>query len=187
MKTICMLSNRHVHLSEDNAKLLFGENGITFDHHLNGNRGPWASKEQVTIVGPKGAIEKVRVLGPCREYNQIEVLKSDCYRLGIDPPVRNSGDLEGAATLKVIGPCGEIDIPGAIIAFRHIHVGADICAENGWTPGETLVSVKTEGTRSVVFNNVRIVKGGRGLLMHIDTEEGNAAGVKNGDMLEIIG
>lgn len=181
-----MLSNRHIHLTEDNAKLLFGENGITFDHYLNGNRGPWASKEYATIVGPKGSIAKVRVLGPCRNYNQIEVLKSDCFKLGIDAPVRNSGDLEGAAILKVIGPCGEIYIPGAIIAFRHIHVGADICTKNGWTPGETLVSVKTEGVRGLIFDNVKIVKGGKGMLMHIDTEEGNAAGVKNGDVLEII-
>ena len=87
--------------------------------------------------------------------------------------------------LKVIGPCGELELPCAILAHRHIHMGKEVLEETGLKLGDA-VSVKTEGIRSVVFNNVIIVAGGKGSVMHVDTEEGNAAGVKNGDMVEII-
>lgn len=181
-----MLSNRHVHLTEEDVSVLFGTAGLTFSRYLSGNGGPWASNEFVTLKGPKGSIEHVRVLGPCRSYNQAELLKADCYKLGIDAPVRNSGHHNGAATLELIGPCGSLEIHTAIIAHRHIHVGKELLEETGWIPGETFVRVRVGGIRGLIFDNVAIVKGGRGLMMHVDTEEGNAAGIKNGDRLEIL-
>ncbi len=181
-----MLSNRHVHLKEEDVAALFGEAGLTFNRYLSGNNGPWASNEFVTLKGPKGSIEHVRVLGPCRGYNQAEVLQADCYKLGIKAPVRNSGHHDGAAELELIGPCGALTIHSAIIAHRHIHVGKELLEETGWVPGETFVKVHVGGIRGLVFENVAIVKGGKGMMMHVDVEEGNAAGIKNGDKLEII-
>lgn len=184
MKTLVMLSNHHVHLNEADAKTLFGDAGITFNRFLAGESGPWASNEFVSVTGPKGTLENFRVLGPTRGYTQCELLKADCYKLGITAPVRNSGNLEGAAELTLTGPCGEITVPCGILAWRHIHVDKDTLADMGKNYGD-FVTVRTVGDRAVDFKNVALVRGGKGLLMHIDTEEGNAAGVKNGDILEI--
>lgn len=185
MKTVAMLSNHHIHLSEENARILFGDAGLTFKKYLAGNSGPYATEEVVTLKGPKGELKNIRVLGPCRGYTQAELLKSDCYKLGVDAPVRSSGKLEGAATLEVIGPCGTVTADCGILALRHIHVNEENLKKNGLQIGQ-FVKVRTEGVRGLVFENVEIVKGNSGVLMHIDTEEGNAAGVKNGDMLEVI-
>ncbi len=186
MKTLVMLSNHHVHLTEEDAKILFGEKGITFNRYLAGDSGPWASNEFVEVRGPKGSLSKFRVLGPTRGYTQCEVLKADCFKLGIDPPVRNSGQLEGAAELTLAGPCGSVTRNCGIIAWRHIHVDKATLAGLGLEYYNSRVSVKTGGVRACVLENVTLVPGAPGLLMHIDTEEGNAAGCKNGDMLEIV-
>lgn len=185
METIVMLSNRHVHLSEENAKKLFGEAGITFSKYLKGNSGPWASNEYVTLRGSKSEITKVRVLGPCRNYNQAELLKTDCFKLGVDAPVRSSGELDGAAELEIIGPNGSVVENCGIIALRHIHVCEEIRKENGIEEGQ-FVKVRATGVRGLTFENVKIVDGKGNFLMHVDNEEGNAAGIKSGDMLEII-
>ncbi len=185
MQVKVMLSNHHIHLKQEIVDKLFGEKGITFNKYLAGEGGPYASNEFVDLEGPKGRIAHVRVLGPCRNYNQAELLKTDCFKLGIDAPVRSSGDLEGAAMLKVIGPCGEAELPCGILAHRHIHMGKDIAENNGFVHGQR-VKVKTEGIRAVTFENVIIGIGGKGMVMHVDTEEGNAALVKNGDMLTIL-
>jgi len=185
MQTVVMLSNHHVHLTQESVDVLFGAAGITMSHYLAENNGPYACNEFVDIEGPKGKLSHIRVLGPVRPYNQAELLKADCFKLGVDAPVRSSGHLDGAATLKVTGPCGEIVLDCGVLAHRHIHVGANTLAENGLSVGQA-VKVKTEGVRAVVFENVLIVKGAEGFMMHVDTEEGNAAGIKNGDMLEIV-
>lgn len=185
MKTLVMLSNHHVHLTEEDAKALFGEKGITFSHYLAEDGGPWASNEFVNVRGPKGTLSRFRVLGPLRKYTQCELLKADCFKLGVDPPVRNSGQLDGASTLTLIGPCGEVTRDCGIIAWRHIHVDRETLAELGKEYYKSRVTVKTEGIRGLSFENVTLVPGGKGLLMHIDLEEGNAAGCKNGDMLEV--
>ena len=93
--------------------------------------------------------------------------------------------LDGAAELTLVGPCGEVTAPCGILAWRHIHADKDTLAEMGKQYGD-FVTVTTEGDRALTFQNVAIVKGGKGLLMHVDTEEGNAAGIVNGDELEII-
>ena len=185
MKTLVMLSNHHVHLNEDDAKILFSDAGITFNRYLAGKSGPWASNEFVSVTGPKGTLEHFRVLGPLRGYTQCELLKADCYKLGITAPVRNSGCLDGATELTITGPCGAVTVPCGILAWRHIHVDKDTLEEMGKNYGD-FVTVRTTGDRAIDFKNVALVRGGKGLLMHVDTEEGNAAGIVNGDMLEIV-
>lgn len=185
MEALVMLSNHHVHLTEEAAKALFGEAGITFNRYLAEEGGPWAANEFVEVKGPKGTLSKFRVLGPIRPYTQCELLKSDCFKLGVNPPVRNSGKLEGAVELTLIGPCGEFTANCGILAWRHIHVDKETMADMGKNYGD-FVTVKTTGDRALDFNNVTLVPGGKGLLMHVDTEEGNAAGCKNGDLLEVV-
>lgn len=185
METVVMLSNHHVHLTQKAADVLFGEAGITFQRYLAEESGPWAANEFVDIRGPKGTLSRFRVLGPLRPYTQCELLKADCFKLGVNAPVRNSGQLDGAATLTLIGPCGEVTADCGILAWRHIHVDKDTLAEMGKSYGD-YVDVVTEGDRALVFNKVVLVRGAKGLLMHIDTEEGNAAGVKNGDKLQVL-
>lgn len=185
METKVMLSNRHVHLTETDAAILLGEGGGTFDRYLTGDSGPYSLKEMVTLVGPKGEIGHVKILGPFRDYTQAEVLRGDGFKLGVEPPVRATGHLNGAAELKIVGPCGEVTRDCAIIAHRHIHMKKDIAEKLGYENGQA-VKVRVPGVRALTFENVLISVGGRGLMMHIDTEEGNAAGVKNMDTLELI-
>lgn len=185
MNTKVMLSNHHVHLTEESAKILFGEAGLTFNRFLAGNSGPWASNEFVDVKGPKGTLTKFRVLGPLRPYDQCELLKSDCFKLGVTAPVRNSGVIDGATPLTLIGPMGEVTVDCGILAWRHIHVDKETIAQLGKNYGD-YVTVKTTGDRALAFYNVALVPGGKGLLMHVDTEEGNAAGIANGDELEVI-
>lgn len=185
-KTIkVMLSNRHIHLCKEDLETLYGQ-GYELTK-LRDIGSQFASKETVTIEGSKGRIENVRILGPLRKKTQVELLRSDCFKLGVNAPVRESGNLEGAAILKLIGQKGEIEsIACGIVAMRHIHIKKDLAAEYGLKEGQ-IVSVKTEGERGLIFNNVltRISKGSL-CSMHVDTEEGNAAGLKNSDLVEII-
>lgn len=177
------LSNRHIHLTEQSVKELFGEQGLTLMRYLNGDSGPFACNETVTLKGPKGSIANVRVLGPLRGYDQAELLAADCYVLGVDAPVHMTGDLEGAAALTVVGPCGQVDKPCGIIAQRHVHVRPDIALKLGLN-AEGIVRVKVGGIRGLIFENVtlNISDKSNGIFMHVDTEEGNAAGLKNNDI-----
>lgn len=185
MKTLVMLSNHHVHLNAEASLALFGDKGITFAHYLAEEGGPWCSNEFVEVRGPRGTLGKFRVLGPLRPYTQVELLKFDCFKLGVNPPVRNSGKLDGAVELTLTGPCGEYTADCGILAWRHIHVDKETLAAMGRQYGD-FVMVRTEGDRAMDFKNVALVPGAKGFLMHLDTEEGNAAGCQNGDMLEII-
>lgn len=181
--TDIMLSNRHCHLSKEAAKTLFGDEGITIKNYTNDSKAEWAANETVTIAGSKGSLDKVRVLGPLRNQVQVEVLAGDNYKLGIKAPVKMSGDLDEAETVRIIGPCGEIEAKCAIVAQRHIHMGYETAAELG-IDNSSEVSVKTDGIRGLVFDHVAIrvsKRVARDCMMHIDTEEGNAAGLKNHD------
>lgn len=185
MQVRIMLSNHHVHLTQEAVDILFGEAGITLKNYLAGDSGPYACNELVTVEGPKGKLSNVRVLGPCRKYNQVELLKSDCFKLGVMAPLSNSGDLDGAVPLRIIGPCGQIECPCGIIAKRHIHVPKAQAEEQGFEHNQ-IVKVRTFGERAIVFENVVVHVGGGDYSMHIDTEEGNCADLKNGDFGEII-
>ncbi|MDP1551706.1 MAG: PduL/EutD family phosphate acyltransferase, partial [Methanobacteriaceae archaeon] len=117
------VSNRHLHLSKKDLWVLFGENYKLQVYKDLAQPGQYAAKETVTIVGPKGEIENVRVLGPLRAATQVEISLTDSYELGIKAPVRESGDLSGAPSLFLRGPAGQVEVmESAILAWRHIHM-----------------------------------------------------------------
>lgn len=180
------LSNRHVHLSKDHINVLFGEGYELTKFKDLSQPGQFACNEKITVVGPKGSLE-MRVLGPARNESQIEVSVTDGFVLGVKPPVRDSGDLNDSPGGKIVGPCGEVEIEkGIIAAARHIHMHTTD-AEKFGVVDKDVVSVKVEGKRGLVFENVLCrVHATYALEFHLDIDEGNAAGIKNGDQLEIL-
>lgn len=175
-KFIVETSARHVHLSEKDIETLFGA-GATLTHKKDLSQpGQFACEERVTIVGPKKEIANVIILGPARSATQVEISLTDARTLGVDAPVRESGDIKGSAGCKIVGPCGEVEITeGVIAAKRHIHMTpAD--AEAFGVSDKEVVSVKIDSARSVVFGDVVVrVNPNFALAMHIDTDESNAA------------
>ncbi len=181
------LSNRHIHLSREHLDILFGEGyELTKKKDLS-QPGQYASEELVDVVGPKREIKGVRILGPVRGDTQLEVSIADAFHLGVQPMVRNSGDIINTPGAKIIGPKGEVEIKeGIIVASRHIHMHTTDGEEFGVKDNE-IVKVKVEGPRGLIFENVLVrVNKAYALEMHVDLEEGNAAGINNGDMVEII-
>lgn len=187
MKLPIALSNRHIHLSKDDINKLFGEgHELTKTKDLS-QPGQFACEEKVDVIGPKGTLKGLRVLGPARKQTQIEVSLADARALGVTAPIRDSGDLKDSPGAKIIGPAGEVDITeGVIVASRHIHMNMED-AERFGVKDLDLVDVQTFGPRSVVFNKVLIrANPNYALEMHVDLEEGNGAGVCNCDMVELI-
>lgn len=181
------LSNRHIHVSREDLDVLFGKG-----YELNkikdlSQPGQYACDEKVEIVGPKNSIKGVRILGPVRPNTQLELSISDAFTLGIKPIVRNSGDIEGTPGVKIVGPKGEVEIKeGAIVAARHIHMHTKDAEDFGVVDND-IVNIKVNGPRGLIFDNVLVrVSDKFALEMHVDIEEGNAAGVKNRDAVELI-
>lgn len=183
------LSNRHVHLTQEDVEILFGKG-----HQLKNIKdlmqpGQFACDECLTIKGTKGQIEKVRVLGPTRPHTQIEVLQSDVFKLGKDiPPVRESGKISGSAPVELIGPAGSVTkSEGMIVAKRHIHMTPKDAEEFGVKDSD-VVKLKTGAAeRGVVFEDVVIrVSPNYALECHIDFDEGNACGIGNGTMGTVL-
>lgn len=187
MKVSIGVSNRHVHLNEKDLYLLFGDG-----YKLNAARPikqpeQFAAKEVVTILTEKGSIENVRVLGPVRSYTQVEISKTDAYKLGINPPIRESGDIVGSAPISIIGPCGQIDLKeGCIIATRHIHLTQKQKELYGLTEVET-VDVILPGEKGGILYNVSLKVSEQAYFeLHIDTDDANAHLVTSSDFAEII-
>jgi putative phosphotransacetylase len=181
------VSARHIHLSQEHIADLFGAG-----YELNvlkqlSQLGQYAAEETVAVVGPKGQLDKVRILGPARGATQLEVSRTDAFALGINPPVRVSGNIAGTPGIKLVGPAGELRIErGVIVAARHIHFHTDDAARWG-IANRQLLTVKIEGERSLIFEQVLArVSDLFALDMHIDTDEANAAGAKTGDMAMIL-
>lgn len=186
MKLPIALSNKHIHLSQADVDVLFGE-GYELTHKKDLSQpGQYACEEMVEVVGPKGST-KMRVLGPVRPESQVEVSLADARSLGIVVPVRQSGDVEGTPGCKLVGPKGEVELErGVIVASRHIHMSLED-AEKFGVKDKDIVSVQTEGERGLLFNNVLVrANAAFKLEMHVDLEEGNAAGVKNGDLVTLV-
>ncbi len=181
------VSNRHVHLSQEDVTVLFGEGyQLTLFKDLK-QPGQFAAKECVMVVGPKGSISKVRVLGPTRPKTQLEVSKADCFALGIKAPVRESGDLNESGNALLIGPAGYVNLSEQVIcAQRHIHMNLMDARALNVVNGQR-VCVRTEGERSLVFDEVVIRVDARfSLEFHIDTDEANAAGLRNNDSVFVV-
>lgn len=181
------VSNRHLHLSSADLEALFGAG-----YQLQRQRdllqpGQFAAMETVNIAGPKGCIEKVRVLGPVRKQTQVEVSRGDGYKLGLNPPIRESGKLQGSCGVTLIGPKGSVHLKeGLIIAQRHIHMSPDDAVHYGVADGEN-VQVKTGGERSLVFDQVLVrVSRNFNLEFHLDIDEANAAGIRQGDLVNLL-
>ena len=181
------VSNRHIHLSQEHVEALFGSGyQLTKKKELMG--GQFAANDCCTIVGLKlRAIENVRVLGPARKSTQVEISSTDARKLGINVPIRESGDIAGSAPIAIVGPKGAIYCKeGCIVAARHIHMSPSDATAAGVNDGD-YVSVKVENERGTTFNNVKIrVDDSFTLEMHIDTDEANASEIKQGDKVMII-
>ena len=181
------LSNKHLHLQEAHVEALFGKG-----HELTPSKelvqpGQFACEEKVDIVGPKSTIKGVRVLGPVRPETQVELAMTDARGIGIKAPVRESGKLAGTPGCKLVGPCGEVELDhGVIVALRHVHLSEAQAVEAGVSDKE-VVSIKIEGERGLVFDNV-LIRSGKGHMAecHLDTDEGNAAGCGPDSVCEII-
>ncbi len=182
------VSGRHMHLTREVLEHLFGKGCRLTKLRDLSQPGEFAAAETVTIVGPSGrAIEGVRILGPTRKYTQIELARSDGIRLGIDLPIRRTGDLAGTPGVTVVGPAGTAVLAqGAIRATRHIHMTPADAARLGLADGE-VVRARVGGPSGLTFDNVLIrVSDGYALDFHLDTDDANAAGLQTGDLVEII-
>lgn len=180
------VSNRHVHVTKETFAILFGEDAQMTKKSDVKQPGQFAANECVTVAGPKGEFKKVRILGPERKVDQVEISKTDCFKLGVRPNVRMSGDLGGTDGLTLIGPKGQVTLDeGCIVALRHVHMLPDQAKELGFSDGE-IVEIETFGDRSGIFGNVVMrISDASALEMHIDTDEANALGIKNNDLVLI--
>jgi putative phosphotransacetylase len=178
-KVLVETSARHVHVSEEHLKILFGENAtLTFKKALS-QPGQFAAEERVTVVGPKKSQPNVSILGPCRGKTQVEISATDARSLGFDIVIRESGDIKGTPGCKLIGPAGEVEISeGVIVAKRHIHLTPEAAKEMGLVDKQIVkVEVPSEN-RSIIFGDVVIrVREDFATAMHIDTDEANAGGI----------
>ncbi len=182
------ISARHVHVSREHLDILYGEG-----HALNPVKelmgGQFAAKEQVTIVGANlRVMENVRILGPLRKATQVEVSKTDARKLGLNAPIRESGDIKGSMPITLVGPKGAISLKeGCIVAMRHIHMNPADAMRFG-VSDKQIVSVRTgEGVRKGVLSNVMVrVDDSYTLEMHIDTDEANGLGIKQNDAVSIV-
>ncbi len=182
------VSQRHIHLSREHLDILFGKGyELTKKKTLMGRE--FASEELVTLVGPSlKAIEKVRVLGPVRKNTQVEISRTDTFILKVSPPVRPSGEIEGSERMVIVGPKGTVYLKeGVIIANRHIHLTPEYAQQHEIKDGD-YVDVICEGKeKTTKFYDVQIrVRDDFNVEMHIDTDDANSCGLRNGDIVKIV-
>jgi putative phosphotransacetylase len=189
MKTMLpiAMSDIHAHLTQDHVEVLFGKG-----HRLTKWRdltipGAYACRETVEVRGPGGSIAGAVLVGPCRSYTQVEISFTNAAVLGIKPPLRESGDLEGSPGAVLVGTKGELALgKGVVAALRHVHMSTDDAREFGVADGQR-VKIRVPGERALVFENVIIrVDPTWALEMHIDVDEGHAAGVKDFQLVELL-
>ena len=182
-------SARHVHVTQETLELLFGEGyQLTVKKELS-QPGQFASNERITVVGPKKELANVSILGPCRKLNQVELSATDARSIGIDAPIRESGDVAGSGACKLIGPKGEVELKeGVIVAKRHIHMTEKDAADFGVTNGEIVnVLIENGNGRETIFGDTVIrVSNSYALAMHVDTDESNAAACARNQMGTIV-
>ena len=178
-------SGRHVHVTREQALALFGHD-LTEKRPLS-QPGQYLCNERVTVVGPKGDFQNGAVLGPARNEAQVEISLTDGRTLGITPPVRLSGDVKGTPGARLVGPNGQVELQnGVIAAKRHIHMNPGDARNFGVTDGQE-VSLKTYTGRQLVFENVPVrVRPDFATYAHLDYDEANACGMKDGDLGRIL-
>lgn len=180
------ISNRHVHLTEDDFKKLFNNKELEAVKYLN-QPGQFASNLKVTIKTEKSEISGVRVLGPLRDYTQVEITKTDAYKLGLNPPVRESGNLKGSEDITIIGDNEIMVKECTIIATRHIHASKEDLVKYNLDASKKY-KVKINGEKGGIINNVSIKVSDKAFFeMHLDTDDGNGHLLKCGDTATIIG
>ena len=179
------VSARHAHLCREHMDILFGKGSELHPKKAIGQPGQYASEEQITMV-PKDSM-KLRIIGPLRPETQIELSLTDARKVGLNAPIRNSGDIAGSAGAKLIGPCGEVEITeGIIVAARHVHLYPETAAKYGLVDGD-IVDIQTEGERSITMHNVLVRAGVKHAdEVHIDTDEANACNLDSGVMVNIV-
>jgi acetate kinase len=175
------ISAHHIHLTQEHVEALFGKGHQLTKHADLSQPGQYACKEQLTIVGPKGRVERVRILGPARKCTQVEIAMTEQFKLGIHPPIRESGDIADTPGCTLESSTGSIQIDsGVICALRHVHMSPDDALRYG-VRDKSFVRVRIGGDRELIFGDVLVrVDPTFKLAMHIDTDEGNAANVKTG-------
>jgi putative phosphotransacetylase len=181
------ISARHIHMSQGDLEKLFGAGAVLHPVKELGQPGQYACEERIDLFTPQGALHGLRILGPVRNQTQIELAPADARKIGLNPPVRDSGDLAGTPGVMIAGPKGQVAISeGVIIASRHIHLDTATAAKLR-IKDKALVKVRIQGSRCVVFEDVLIrVRDDFMPEMHIDTDEGNACLAENGEMAEVI-
>lgn len=181
------VSARHVHLAQAEVEQLFGENYQLTPKFELSQPGQFAAEETVVIAGPKGSIDRVRILGPARTLTQVEVSWTDAMKLGVKPPLRISGDIKDSSPVTLIGPKGSVVLPeGLIIAQAHIHMSPADSERFQVVDGQS-VQIKVQGLRPIILSNVMIRVSERYRLeMHIDTDEANAGLIQQGAFAEIV-
>lgn len=185
-RVVVGISNRHVHLSDADFRTLFGTSEPTVLKPVR-QRGEFAAVETVTLHGPKGTLERVRVMGPNRPATQVELSRTDCYTLGVTAPMAQSGHLSEAGPIEISGPAGRISPDhAAIVAGRHIHMSPSDAAALGLSDADR-VSVHFTGERGARLDNFLVrVKDTYLAELHLDTDEGNAIGARTGDWVTIL-
>ena len=178
-------SGRHVHVTKEQALTLFGHD-LTEKRPLS-QPGQYLCNERVTVEGPKGKFQNVAVLGPARKEAQVEISLTDGRTLGITPPVRLSGDVRNTPGARLVGPNGQVELEnGVIAAKRHIHMTPQDARNFGVTDGQE-VSLKTYTGRQLIFENVPVrVRPDFASFAHLDYDEANACGMKDGDLGRIL-
>ena len=187
MKVSIGVSNRHVHLTKEHLEILFGQGYELQKKNDLTQPGQYASTSLVTLKTEKLEINNVRVLGPVRPYTQVEISKTDAYKLGLNPPIRNSGDLKDSEAITIVGPSGSVNInEGCIIPTRHIHILPSQVKSYG-LEGREKVNVKLNGEKGGIITNVYLKVSDEAFFeLHLDTDDANAHLIKNGDIGEII-
>ena len=186
-KFIVETSARHIHLSQADLEVLFGQgHELTCKKELS-QPGQYACEEKVEVVGAKGSL-KMSVLGPTRNATQVELSLTDARSIGVNAPIRESGDIAGTGSCKLVGPCGSVELKeGVIAAKRHIHVTPEAAVELGVNDKDVVYVKVDSAERSVVFGDVVVrVSPKFALAMHVDTDESNAGAFKGEVYGEIV-
>ncbi len=176
LKVVIEGSGRHLHLTRGDLDFLFGKGFELEVKKYLSQPGEFASNSKVDVIGPKGSIKGVSVVGPCRRATQVELSFSDARILGITPPIRESGDVKGSAPITIVGPEGTLELKeGAIVAKRHLHLTVEDGDRYGIKDKE-IVQIKVEGERALIFDEVIARVGPKyATFVHIDYDEVNAA------------